>query len=101
MEKILKKWGDFAEPHEGPLPGKKIQQNEYLNKEIIVTQFKIMPSKKREDSECLCLQVKIDEDFRIIFSGSGVLMKQCQKYAEHMPFLCRIVKIDRYLTFAD
>ena len=101
MEEVTKKWSDFADPHEGPLPGKKIPQGEYLGKDLIVMGFKIIPSKKREDSECLCLQVKINDEMRVIFTGSAVLAKQCQKYGDHIPFRGRISKIDRYLTFAD
>jgi len=100
-EKKIHRWGEFADPTEGPMPGKKISQGEYLNKELIALQFKVIPSKKREESECLCLQVKMNDELRVIFTGSGVLLKQCRQYAEQMPFVGKIIKVDKYLTFAD
>ena len=100
-EKKIQRWGDFVDPADGPLSGRKIGQPDYLNKQLLVLQFRVNPSKKREGSECLCLQVKIDDELRVIFSGSGVLSRQCQKYAEKMPFLARIIKVDKYLTFTD
>ena len=100
-DKKIHRWGDFVDPSERSLPGRKIGQPEYLNKELTVLQFRVMASKKREGSECLCLQVDLDNEQRIIFTGSSVLLKQCQKYTEQMPFIAKIMKVDKYLTFAD
>ena len=35
----------------------------------------------------------------IVFTGSGVLIDQIEKYKDNLPFYVTIKKIDRYYTF--
>ena len=96
----MKKFSDFAEKENHIIEGDKIKIAEVLNQEILVTKFRILDSKYKDNgSECLQLQVEINNEQRVIFTGSKVLIKQAKKYEEHIPFLATIKQIDRYYTF--
>lgn len=92
-----KRFSDFAE-EESFLDGEKFRIDEILNKEILVTDYKIKDS-KYNDSKCLKLQFEIDNEKHIIFTGSNVLIDQVKKYEDEMPFLTMIKKINKYYTF--
>lgn len=83
-----------------PMPGKKKRLDEILNREIIVTDFRITKSKKRDGTDCLQLQFLIDGDTCVAFTGSAVLSDQIQSARENIPFRGTIVKIDRYYSFS-
>jgi hypothetical protein len=100
--KLPERYSDFANDR-GPFPGEKITVEEILNKEIIVLQFEIRPSKLKENkgSDCLYLQLEFDKRLRMLVSGSKVLIKQCLEYKNHMPFSTAIIrKNKRYLSFS-
>ena len=90
------KFSDFAE-EEASLEGEKKKMNEILNTEILVTGFRIGKS-KYTDKDYLTLQFENDGEKHIVFSGSGVLIKQLQKYTDKMPFCTTIKKINNYYT---
>lgn len=96
----VEKFCDFAD--EKPLEGEKVKIDNILGKEITVLAYQIAESKFRRDStsEYLKLQFELDGKKHIIFTGSGVLARQCEKYKEHLPFTAVIVKPDRYYTFS-
>lgn len=91
-------FGDFAE-EEAPLEGEKKKIEEILNTEILVIGFRIGKSKYK-DRNYLTLQFENGGDKYIAFSGSGVLMKQVQKYTDKMPFYVTIKKVNSYYTMA-
>lgn len=93
----MKKFSDFAE--EIGLSGEKIKVSEILNKEITVTDFRILTSKFNQDKDLLQLQFEINGEQRITFTNSLVLIKQCQQYKSEMPFSTIIKKISNYYTF--
>lgn len=75
--------------------GEKIKMSRILNKEIAVLDFKIDKSKfeNSSHSKCLTLQIEIEGEKRIVFTGSKVLtntMKQIDK--KNLPFLTTITK---------
>jgi len=99
MQEIIQSFADFA-TDDLPLGGKKKKIEEVLNKQIAVTGYKIMESKHKQDSQCLQLQFDLDGERFILFTGSSVLAKQCEKYADKIPFHATIIKIDKFFTFS-
>jgi hypothetical protein len=94
----VERFHEFAE-ESGPLDGDKIRIDDVLNKELIVTGYRIKESKyPKSSSKCLMLQVILDDKKFVLFTGSVVLSEQMEKYQAHLPFLATIRKIDRYYT---
>lgn len=96
-----KRFADFAEERR-PLDGEKIKIENVLNKEILVTGYRVKRSKfdKNTSGMVLTLQAEIDGETRVIFTGSDVLIEQLEKYGEQVPFLTTIKKIDRFFTLS-
>lgn len=92
----MKKFSDFAEEHK-PLEGDKLKIDSVLNQEIEITGYKVGKSKYKK-SDYLTLQFKIDGNFNVLFTGSGVLIDQLQKYENEIPFMAVIKKINKYYT---
>ncbi len=101
-----KKFSEFAE-EEIKLDGEKAKLDDILNKEILITGYKIKGSKYKKDEfdkcsvppRCLTLQFIINDNKNVIFTGSNVLIEQIEKYKSEIPFYTIIKKIDRYYTF--
>jgi hypothetical protein len=82
--------------------GDKIEIDKILNTEFIIHAFKIEKSKfpKNKSGNRLTLQIEFDNEKRIIFSGSDVLMDLItQVDNDSMPFSCKIVRINRHFEF--
>ncbi|WP_294344675.1 hypothetical protein [Prosthecochloris sp.] len=96
----MQHFSDFAEPTH-VLDGDKIRIDNILNKEIIVLGFRIHNSKfdKNKSGKCLTLQIKLDDETRVIFTGSDVLISQIEKHKKQIPFLTTIKKVDRFYMF--
>ena len=92
-------FSDFAEMR-GTFSGDKKRMDEILNKPITVRDYKIIPSKKNQNEKCLHLQIEMDGELFVLFTGSGVLIEQCEKYHDKIPFNTTVVKIDKYFTFS-
>ncbi|MCL2629826.1 MAG: hypothetical protein FWD33_04065 [Alphaproteobacteria bacterium] len=99
MSAEIQSFSDFAEIRL-VLDGRKYRIDEVLNKEIVVRGHKIVPSKSRESEMCLHLQFEMDGQLCILFTGSTVLIDQCRKYSDKIPFRTTIRKIDKYFTFS-
>jgi len=98
MPEEIHSFSDFAEARQA-LPGKKMRMEQILNKPIIIRAHKIIASKKNAGEQCLHLQFEMDEEQCILFTGSAVLIDQCEKYGDRLPFRASIVKVDKYFTF--
>ena len=83
-----------------PLPGRKRRLDEILNKNILVTDYRLNKSKKHVGAECLQLQFLVDNEVCIAFTGSVVLINQIESVKENIPFTATIVKIDKYYSFS-
>ena len=96
-----KRFSDFAQEN-GPLDGAKLKIDDVINREITVIGCKIKESKysKTNSSNCLTIQLEMDEKRYVVFTGSSVLIEQMEKYQHEMPFLTTIKKIDRYYTLS-
>jgi len=94
----MERFHEFAE-ESGPLDGDKVRIDDVLNKELIITGYKIKESKyPKSGPKCLTLQVVLDDKKYVLFTGSVVLLEQMEKYQDHLPFIATIQKIDRYYT---
>lgn len=96
----MKRFSDFAK--EINITGDKIKIDEILNKEIEVINYKITESKykNKDNNKLLTLQIKVNNEERVIFTGSNILIEQCEKYKNEMPFLATIKKINKFYTFS-
>lgn len=92
-------FSDFADVRHA-LDGRKRRMDEILNQEIIICGFKIIPSKRNDREKCLQLQFELNGELCILFTGSAVLMDQCEHYGDKVPFRATIKKIDKYFTFS-
>lgn len=81
-----------------PMPGKKKRLEEILNKEILIVDFRITKSTKRENSQCMQIQFIDNGEVYILFTGSVVLIDQIQAVQEKLPIKTTIVKIDKYYS---
>jgi len=93
------RFSDFAEETKS-FDGDKKKIEDILNQEILITDFKIKDSKKRQDTLYATIQFKTDNINYIVFTGSNVLIDQLKRYKENLPFYTMIKKIDRYYTFS-
>lgn len=96
----MKRFSDFATEINSMI-GDKIKIDEVLGKEIEVIGYRVADSKysKSPDSKVLTLQFKLDGVDRILFTGSIVLLEQCIKYENEIPFLAKIEKVNKFYTF--
>jgi hypothetical protein len=89
------------EPIENSFVGEKISPDFVLNREITVWDFKIKDSKYATTSgKCLHMQIEIDGNKRVLFTGSGNLMDliiRIQK--DKFPFKTTIVKENKRFIF--
>jgi hypothetical protein len=97
----MKRFKEFSK-EESVLSGDKSKISEILNKEIIVTEYRIRGSKyaSENNDKCLHLQYKLDDKEFVLFTGSQVLMEQVEKYKDEIPFLTTIIKINNYFTMS-
>ena len=91
-------FADFAEETKS-FEGDKKKIEDILNQSILIVDYKVKSSNHKKGSLYATIQFKIDEITYIVFTGSGVLISQLEKYKDNLPFHTKIKKIDRYYTF--
>lgn len=92
-------FSDFAD--EKPLAGDKLRIKDILGKEIIMKAYRITESKMNDNKgPCMMMQYELDGEEHVTFTGSGVLIRQMEKYHEHLPFKTTLIKPDRYITMS-
>jgi len=97
VQSVKKRFSDFAKEHQA-LEGSKCSINDVLNREVLVLNYRLSPSKYSQ-TPCLTLQFIVDNEKHVLFTGSAVLIEQIETYKEELPFYATIKKIDRYYTF--
>lgn len=104
MTEQIHSFSDFAK-EEQALEGDKVKIESILNKEIVITRYKIRDS-KYSDNNKMCVAVQFYQENgekapekKIFFTGSSVIQDLLVKYEENLPFKTTIKKIDRYFTF--
>lgn len=80
--------------------GEKIKLERIYNVPIIVHDYKIEPSKKKENTKLLTLQIEKDNNRHIVFTGSTMLMQVIQQIdKQKFPFKTTIIKKGEYPEF--
>jgi len=92
----MKEFKEFAiKPVVNGFTGDKIKIDRILNKRIIIHAYKIEESKFKEkgNGKCLHMQIEIDGDKRIVFTGSVALMEIIRQVPpDGFPFKATIAK---------
>ena len=91
------KFSDFAKG-EAKLDGEKIKLKDVLNQEILILNYAIHRSKFK-DENYLTIQFELSSVRHVVFTGSGVLMDQIEKYVEKIPFYTVIRDFGKYYAF--
>jgi aromatic ring-opening dioxygenase catalytic subunit (LigB family) len=87
-------------PKENNFIGDKINIDKVLNTEISVLDYKVEPSKVKQGTELLTLQIERKGDKYVLFTGSGNLIHMIRQVKkENFPFKTIIIKQDRRLEF--
>lgn len=94
----MRKFSDFSSENT-TLEGEKTKIHDILNKEIVVTGFRILNG-KFETEKVLQLQFELNKNKHILFTGSEVLRNQIEKYNDQIPFETTIIKPHKYYTFS-
>jgi hypothetical protein len=99
----MKKFSDFAQ-EDMAFTGDKVPLEKLLNIPIIVSDYRLKDSKYKKGNADKCITVQFaytdnPEKQFVFFSGSSVLINQCEKYKNEMPFEAKIQKVNRYYTF--
>ncbi len=98
----MKKFSELNISGGDNLIGDKIKIEKILNREIIVTKFRIETSKypKNKTGQCLYLQLELNGGKNVVFSGSDVLINQIQQVSEgDVPFTTTIIKSGEHYEF--
>lgn len=95
----MNSFSDFdIQPKAKPFSGDKIDVNRILNVEIIIEDYKIVPSKYKDD--CLHLQIVYKNEQRVVFNGSKYLIDMIRQVSkEKLPFKTTIVSDNKALLF--
>lgn len=95
------KFNEFADEPQG-LVGDKLRIDDALNKPLIVMAFRVDTSKynREDDQKYVGIQVMLDGQERVIFTGSGVLIAQLEKYQDKIPFQATLKKVNKYYTLS-
>ena len=98
----MKRFSDFAEAAT-PLEGTKKKLDDILNRDLIICNCKVSESKYNENGckEYAIIQFKEEnsDELFVVFTESKVLIEQCEKNKDMMPFIVVIKKINKYYTF--
>ena len=83
--------------------GDKIKMSKILNREIVIHDHKIDESKcfrERGSGKCLQLQITLNSEKHVVFTGSSYLIAQIQQIAANdFPFSATIVKDNERFMF--
>lgn len=97
----MKNFKEFQiKPEITSLVGDKINISRVINREIVVTNYKIEPSKHIDGTNCLHLEFKLNGNKHILFTGSTILVQMIEKVPKGaFPFVTTIVKENEYYEF--
>ncbi|MEM8564919.1 MAG: hypothetical protein AAGF85_00565 [Bacteroidota bacterium] len=97
----MHKFEDFnIRPRINSFVGEKIQVQKLFNLPITVLDYKVEPSKKKQGTELLTLQIEKGGEKRIVFTGSTVLIDQIQRVPRNrFPFTTTIRGDNDYYEF--
>ena len=79
---------------------RKIKIAKVIGKEIIVKAYKLTKSKYEKTEHCLTIQVEINGENKVIFTGSNALKKQIEQVnIKDFPFTTTIENINETYQF--
>lgn len=84
------------------LIGEKIKIDDVLEKEIEIVNFRIEVSKypKNKTGKCLHMQIVLNGENRVVFTGSDILIEVMQQVSmEMLPITTKIKKEDNHFEF--
>jgi hypothetical protein len=99
----MKRFDQFGiKPETKSFVGDKIKISRVLDREITVMNYRITDSKYQDKTEkCLHMQIELNGEKHVIFTGSGVLMDMIQQVPrEEFPFIAKIIKDNDRFEFA-
>lgn len=80
--------------------GDKIAIKRLFNREIKVLDYKIEPSKQKENTQLLTLQIEFQNEKRVVFTGSTILIQQIESVPKNgIPFTTTIINRNEYYEF--
>ena len=80
--------------------GEKIGTNKILNKEIEVHDFSVNESKHYEGRSCIWLQIKYNNEFRVVFLEGKKIQEILQKIQpEQFPFRVTLIRENDWYDF--
>jgi hypothetical protein len=85
------------------LEGDKINIKWVFGKQVLIQDYRIVPSKFQDkgNGKCLHLQIKMGESINIIFTSSAVLMEQIEQVPkDKFPFRTTIIKENERFEFS-
>ena len=94
----IHRFSDFATDFIGP----KIRMADVINREIVLTGFKVLGSSKvpeYESGDLTIYQIEVDGKQYVLFSASKVLRSQANEYHDKLPFRTTITKHKDFYTF--
>lgn len=81
--------------------GEKIKIGKILNRPIVVEDYKIKDSKYEGKGKCLHLQIKLDGQQRVVFTGANGLMETLEQIPkDDFPFETTIVEQNERFEFS-
>lgn len=96
----MERYSDFAEEKQA-LEGDKINIEGILNKEIVINGYRLNKSKYDQGSgKCLTIQIEVNGETKVVFTGSTVLINQIERYKDKIPFIATIKNVNKYYTLA-
>lgn len=98
--KLFSELGVETDP--APMTGEKIKINRILNKQVEVTDFELNTSKFNQEKckRCLKLQIRYEDELRVIFTGSTQLVNTIAKIKkEDLPFMTTIIENNGFYQF--
>ena len=98
----MKNFSDFnIKPVIENFVGEKIATSKLLNKEIVVKDYKVLPSKFADRGDRLDIQIEYKDEDRIVFTGGKYLIQTIQQIdKKDFPFKTKIIKNGEHLEFA-
>ncbi len=100
--KQFKDWGITAARKS--FVGDKVKLERVVNREIIVHEFKIEPSKvfsEKGNGKCLYMQIELKDEKHVVFTSSMYLQDMISKVPEDgFPFTTTIVKVNDHFEFS-
>lgn len=95
----MHKFSDFS-PQGENLEGDKRKFKDMLGIELQIHAVRFFPSRAAPGRECVQIQFRFDDDepFAVMFTTSGVVVKQLKEHQDKLPFLTTIIQRGKYYT---